>query len=97
MDTLKGKQIMVWTFMGNTRIQVGAFEILSERTKWMGKPGLCKESVTEYWRTEGQPAAFGNDAAGCFFVLQFQSVFFCVLVRCSGFVISSTQSEKPSR
>ena len=63
----------------------------------MGEPGLRKKSITEYLRIEGQPAAFGNDAAGCFFVLRFQSVFFCVPVRCSGFVISSTQSEKPSR
>ncbi len=63
----------------------------------MGEPGLRKKSVTGYLRTEGQPAAFGKDAAGCFFVLWFQSVFFCVLVRCSGFVISSMQSEKPSR
>lgn len=35
-------------------VQVGAAEILSERTKWMGESGLCTESVTEYWRTEKQ-------------------------------------------
>ena len=28
-------------------IQVGAAEILPERTQWLGEPGLCQESVTE--------------------------------------------------
>ena len=50
---------------------MGAFEILPGQTQWMGEFGLCKKSITEYLRTEGQPAAFGNDAAGCFFVMAF--------------------------
>ena len=50
---------------------MGAFEILPEQMQWMGEFGLRKKNTTEYLRTEGQPAAFGNDAAGCFFVMAF--------------------------
>ena len=66
---------------------MGTFEILPEQTQWMGEFGLRKKSITEYLRTEGQPAAFGNDAAGCFFVKAFNQFSF---VRPAGAAVLSS-------
>ena len=73
MDTLKGKQIMVWTFMGNTRMYQ-ALRDYGDRISQIGLLSFKVRATGEIYES-GVSIAAGSTMRTYSF---FSSLYFCV-------------------